>query len=94
MDNITLAKSIFEAEDFQPLLEHLADDVVFKATIPKGTPISGEFRGKQAVVDYFTWSSSAAAGVSSCWAKTASRSRRAASQLAASTLSLPTFGLG
>ena len=54
MDNIALAKSIFEAEDFQPLLEHLDDDVVFKATIPEGTPISGEFRGKQAVVDYFT----------------------------------------
>jgi hypothetical protein len=53
MDNFTSAKSIFEAEDFQPLLDRLADDVVFKATIPEGTPISGEFRGKQAVVDYF-----------------------------------------
>jgi hypothetical protein len=27
MDNTVTAKSIFEAEDFQPLLEHLADDV-------------------------------------------------------------------
>ena len=54
MDNTVTAKSIFEAEDFQPLLEHLADDVVFKATTPEGTPISGEFCGKQAVVDYFT----------------------------------------
>ncbi len=53
MDNIALAKSIFEAEDFRPLLDHLADDVSFKATIPEGTPISGEFRGKQAVVEYF-----------------------------------------
>ena len=53
MDNIALAKSIFEADHFQPLLDHLADDVVFKATVPEGTPISGEFRGKQAVVDYF-----------------------------------------
>lgn len=54
MDNIALARSVFEAEDFRPLLDHLADDVVFEATIPEGTPISGEFRGKQAVVDYFT----------------------------------------
>ena len=53
MDNIALAKSIFEADDFGPLLDHLADDVVFKATIPEGTPISGEFRGKRAVIDYF-----------------------------------------
>lgn len=54
MDNITIAKSVFGIEDFRPLLDRLADDVVFKATIPEGTPISGEFRGKQAVVDYFT----------------------------------------
>jgi ketosteroid isomerase-like protein len=53
MDNFTSAKSIFEAEDFQPLLDRLANDVVFKAAIPEGTPITGEFRGKQAVVDYF-----------------------------------------
>jgi ketosteroid isomerase-like protein len=32
--------------------DHLAEDVVFKATIPDGTPISGERRGKQAVVDH------------------------------------------
>jgi ketosteroid isomerase-like protein len=54
MENISLAKSVFEAEDFQLLLDHLADDVVFKATIPEDTLISGEFCGKQAVVDYFT----------------------------------------
>lgn len=52
-DNLALAKSVFEAEDFEPLLERLADDVVFKVTIPEGTPISGEFRGKRAVLDYF-----------------------------------------
>jgi ketosteroid isomerase-like protein len=28
--------------------------VVFKATIPEGTPISGEFRGKRAMVDHLT----------------------------------------
>jgi ketosteroid isomerase-like protein len=53
MDNIALARSIFEAEDFGPLIDRLADDVVFKATVPEGTPISGEFRGKRAVLDYF-----------------------------------------
>jgi ketosteroid isomerase-like protein len=36
------------------LIDHLADDVVFKVTVPDGTPISGEFRGKRAVVDHFT----------------------------------------
>jgi hypothetical protein len=33
------------------MLDHLADDVVFEVAIPEGTPISGEFRGKQAVTD-------------------------------------------
>jgi hypothetical protein len=36
MDNTVLAKSIFEAEDFQPLPEHRGDDVALKATIPEG----------------------------------------------------------
>jgi len=53
MDNISLAKCILEVEDWQPLLDRLAHDVVFKATIPEGTPISGEFRGKQAVEKHF-----------------------------------------
>jgi hypothetical protein len=30
------------------------DDVVFKATIPDGTPISGEVRGKEAVAERLT----------------------------------------
>jgi uncharacterized protein len=50
--NVTLARSLMESEDFQPLIDHLADDVVFKATIPEGTPISGELRGKPAVVEH------------------------------------------
>jgi ketosteroid isomerase-like protein len=53
MNNVTLAKSLLEADDWQPLIDHLAEDVVFKATIPDGTPISGEFRGKPAVVEHF-----------------------------------------
>ena len=52
MDNVALAKSLMESDDWQPLIDHLADDVVFKATIPDGTPISGERRGKQAMVDH------------------------------------------
>jgi ketosteroid isomerase-like protein len=31
----------------------LAEDVEFKVTIPEGTPISGEVRGKQAVTEHF-----------------------------------------
>jgi ketosteroid isomerase-like protein len=55
MDNIALAKRLINPPDgnWQPLLDHLADDVVFKVTIPEGTPISGEFRGKQAVTEHF-----------------------------------------
>jgi ketosteroid isomerase-like protein len=51
-DYTSLVRTLFESEDWQPLIDHLAEDVVFKATIPDGTPISGEFRGKQAVVDH------------------------------------------
>jgi ketosteroid isomerase-like protein len=52
VDYTSLVRSLFESEDWQPLIDHLAEDVMFKATIPDGTPISGEFRGKQAVVDH------------------------------------------
>jgi ketosteroid isomerase-like protein len=54
MDNISLAKSLMESDNWPAVIDHLADDVVFKATIPDGTPISGELRGKQAVVDHLT----------------------------------------
>jgi ketosteroid isomerase-like protein len=54
MDNTALAKSLMETDDWPTLIEHLADDVVFKATVPDGTPISGERRGKQAVIDHLT----------------------------------------
>ncbi|HZO24512.1 MAG TPA: nuclear transport factor 2 family protein [Chloroflexota bacterium] len=50
----TTLTHVVEASDFEPLFAYLADDVVFKVTIPEGTLISGEFRGKQAVIDYFT----------------------------------------
>jgi ketosteroid isomerase-like protein len=55
MDNLDLAKRLINPPDgnWQPLLDHLAEDVVFKVTIPEGTPISGEFRGKRAVTEHF-----------------------------------------
>ncbi len=53
-ENIAFAKSVLEADDWPRLIDRLADDVVFKATIPDGTPVSGEFRGKQAVVEHLT----------------------------------------
>jgi ketosteroid isomerase-like protein len=37
----------------QPLLDQLAEDAVYKLTVPPGTPLSGEFRGKRAITDYF-----------------------------------------
>ncbi|HEX4815735.1 MAG TPA: nuclear transport factor 2 family protein, partial [Nonomuraea sp.] len=57
MDNVTATKNVWDkvqaTGDYQPFFDSLADDVVMSATIPAGTPISGEFRGKQAVLDYF-----------------------------------------
>jgi ketosteroid isomerase-like protein len=55
VDNVALAKRLINPPDgnWQPLLDHLAEDVVFKVTIPEGTPISGEFRGKPAVTEHF-----------------------------------------
>jgi ketosteroid isomerase-like protein len=51
-ENIAFAKSVLDTEDWPRLIDRLADDVVFKVTIPDGTPVSGEFRGKQAVVEH------------------------------------------
>jgi ketosteroid isomerase-like protein len=53
-DNVAFAKRVLESEDWPQLIDRMADDVVFKATIPEGTPVSGEFRGKQAVVEHLT----------------------------------------
>ena len=53
MNNISLARTLIESEDWQPLLERLAEDVALKATIADGTPISGEIRGKENVVAHF-----------------------------------------
>ena len=55
MSNIELARRLINPPDgnWQPLLDRLADDVVFKVTVPEGTPISGELRGKPAVLGHF-----------------------------------------
>jgi ketosteroid isomerase-like protein len=51
-ENIAFVKSVLETEDWPRLIDRMADDVAFKATIPEGTPVSGEFRGKEAVVEH------------------------------------------
>jgi ketosteroid isomerase-like protein len=51
-ENIAFAQSVLETEDWPRLIDRLAEDVVFTVTIPDGTPVSGEFRGKQAVVEH------------------------------------------
>jgi ketosteroid isomerase-like protein len=38
----------------EPLLAALTDDAVIKAVIPGGTPISGEFRGRDGFLRYLT----------------------------------------
>jgi ketosteroid isomerase-like protein len=55
METIELARRLINPPDgnWQPLLDRLADDVVFKVTVPDGTPISGELRGKEAVLGHF-----------------------------------------
>jgi ketosteroid isomerase-like protein len=53
LDSVALLKRILDHEDWELLFDHLADDVVFEVTIPDGTPISGQFRGKRAVVEHF-----------------------------------------
>jgi ketosteroid isomerase-like protein len=51
-ENIAFAKSVLEREEWPRLIDRLADDVVFKVTIPDGTPVSPELRGKPAVVEH------------------------------------------
>lgn len=80
LDSVALLTSILDREDWELLFDHLADDVVFAVTIPDGTPISGQFRGKRAVVEHFKnlgniaesarsshWNTSARATASLSW---------------------------
>jgi ketosteroid isomerase-like protein len=55
--NVERTRSIFEemgrTGSLQPLLEALADDASYKLSLPVGTPLSGEFRGRDSITGYF-----------------------------------------
>jgi ketosteroid isomerase-like protein len=56
MDNIAVVKSVVDrilAQDLEPVLDLLTEDVRFKVAIPGEMPICFEDSGKQAVLDYF-----------------------------------------
>lgn len=41
-------------DNWSDLLDLMDENIEFSATIPEGTPISGIFRGKESVINYFT----------------------------------------
>jgi len=55
--NMERMREIFEemtrTGGIQPLLDQLAEEAVYKLSLPPGTPLSGEFRGKPAILEYF-----------------------------------------
>jgi ketosteroid isomerase-like protein len=55
--NVARTRTIFEEMDrtgsIQPLLDALADDASYKLSLPVGTPLSGEFRGRESITGYF-----------------------------------------
>jgi hypothetical protein len=57
VDNLALVQDILDrmlpSADLGPLLDHLADDVVFAVTAPEGGPALLRGRGKPVVHDYF-----------------------------------------
>jgi ketosteroid isomerase-like protein len=57
LDNLALVKGILDrilpSGDLQPLLDGLADDVVFTVTTPDDDPCTYLGAGKAAVLDYF-----------------------------------------
>jgi hypothetical protein len=55
-DNVKLVKGVMDAflrGDVEPLLAALTPDAQIKAVIPDGTPLSGEFRGREGFLRYF-----------------------------------------
>lgn len=55
-DNIKLVKTTMDElmrGNPEPLLAAITEDAVIKAVIPDGTPISGEFRGREGFLRYF-----------------------------------------
>ena len=57
-DNVRLVKNTMDefmrAGSPEPLLAAITEDAVIKAVIPDGTPLSGEFRGRDGFVRYLT----------------------------------------
>jgi len=55
-DNVRLVKTTMDAfmstGSPEPLLAAITEDAVIKAVIPDGTPISGEFRGREGFLRY------------------------------------------
>lgn len=64
MDNVELVKNVLTYSskdstertdnDYRPFFEIMSDDITLRYTVPAGTPISGGFKGKEAVTEYFT----------------------------------------
>ena len=57
-DNVKLVKTAMDefmsTGSPEPLLAAITEDAVIKAVIPDGTPISGEFRGRDGFLRYLT----------------------------------------
>jgi ketosteroid isomerase-like protein len=57
-DNVRLVRTAMDefmtTGSPEPLLAAITEDAVIKAVIPAGTPISGEFRGREGFVRYLT----------------------------------------
>ena len=56
-DNVRIVKTTMDElmrGDPGPLLSAMTEDVVIKAVLGEGTPISGDFRGKDGVLRYLT----------------------------------------
>jgi hypothetical protein len=57
-DNVRLVKTTMDAfmaaGNPEPLLAAITEDAEIKAIIPDGTPISGEFRGREGFLRYLT----------------------------------------
>lgn len=55
--NVERTRSIFEemarTGSIQPLLDVLAEDASYKLSLPVGTPLSGEFQGRDSITEYF-----------------------------------------
>lgn len=58
LDNVKLVREVMDAllqtGDPEPLLAAITEDAVIKAVLPGGTPISGDFRGREGFLRYFS----------------------------------------